>query len=103
MPDMRAAVNFRQLLVCATHRHEGPRAAHAARQNQAQENSMTQIVVALTLAIAALASVPVSASEETKEKDRCVLQDDSLVTPQGSPPTRTVGCDIQQDESLLDE
>jgi hypothetical protein len=64
---------------------------------------MTQIVVALTLAIATLASVPVSASEETKEKDRCVLQDDSLVAPEGSPPTRTVGCDIRQDESLLDE
>jgi hypothetical protein len=79
------------------------RAAHAARQDQAQENSMTQIVVALTLAIATLASVPVSASEETTEKDRCVLQDDSLVAPEGSPPTRTVGCDIRQDESLLDE
>jgi hypothetical protein len=91
------------MLTCVTHRHEGPRAAHAARQDQAQENSMTQIVVALTLAIATLASVPVSASEETKEKDRCVLQDDSLVAPEGSPPTRTVGCDIQQDESLLDE
>jgi hypothetical protein len=88
------------MLTCATHRHEGPRAAYAARQDQAQENSMTQIVVALTLAIATL---PVSASEETKEKDKCVLQDDSLVAPQGSPPTRTVGCDIQQDESLLDE
>jgi hypothetical protein len=64
---------------------------------------MTQIVLALSLTIAALASLPASASEETKEKDRCVLSDDTTMVEPGSPPTRTAGCDIQQDESLLDE
>ncbi len=45
---------------------------------------MTRIVLASTLTIAMLASVPVSALEkDVKEKDRCVFQEDRPVAATG--------------------